>query len=448
MDEFFKIKKSIFMLIGFIKSFYVIFCSTPLKLIQNLRWLKRFESYYKKNPKMDLLLLSTSVIIVSLWLFNKFSFGDYIFVNNQIDVGQDSLVGIFPYINHLFRNKEGLSFWSFNSGMGTNMFPIILTFFVDPFTIIASVFWDSIENGFIYTHILKLICISILFYKLIILFCDNRYVALLTAVIFTFNGFLMLWGQHYYFVNKVLYFLFLLYAIELYFRNKNKYLMILALVFNLTDLYFFYQTAFFILFFLIFRNLYLEGHLKNLKNQIFKVVIDGVLSILISAVFILPSIYYFLHSPRINFTNLNLVDKIFSLQTLDYYLTLFGRFFSNNLSGDALNYFGYYNNYIVAPQLCSSLLTLLLLPQLFVLKNKNEFKALLFSSSILLITLILPFFAYLFTAFQELYYRWTYGVITLNVISLAFVLNSIIRNKGLNVKLLKFTLSFLFSDFL
>jgi uncharacterized membrane protein YfhO len=429
-------------LVIFLRSLYIRFitiCSIPFEKIENLTFSKKIFNNYKNNPKKDYVILIGVIILISVILFHKFIFGNYVLIFNQHDVSKDCIEGLYPYIYNIFKNKEGLSLWSFNSGLGNNMFPLIVSFFIDPFALIGAFFWNPIENGFIYIYILKLICIAIVFYKFILVITQNRYSALLTSIIISFNGFLMLWGQHYYFVNKILYFIILIYSLEIFLRTDKKLLLLFALVLNLTDVYFFYQNVFFIGFYLIFRNLYYKEDFRVFLIKLGEIVIIGVVALLLSSVLILPYIYVLGNGPRISTEKIELGKMIFSIQSFDYYLTLIGRLFSNNLSGNGLNYFGYFNNYMVAPQIYSGLLTILLLPQIFVIQDKQIKKALLFLFILSIVTLVFPFFAYLFTAFQELYYRWTYGIIVLNLISLAYLLKLILKEKLLNVKLLNFT---------
>ncbi len=423
---------------------FIDFCATPFEKMQTSNLKIRISNFYRNNPRKDYLFLILIVSFISLLVFHKFIFGKYVFIYNEYDVSRDCINGLYPYINHIFYNKEGLSFWSFNSGLGNNMFIILMTFFVDPFNILTSILWNPIENGFIYIHILKLICIALIFYRLILKLTQNRFVAIFTSLLFTFNGFLMLWGQHYYFVNKVLYFIILLYAIELFLDSKNRFLLIFALILNLTDVYFFYQCVFFVGFYLIFRNFYFEGNLKGILKQILSILPFGILAFLLSAFFVMPSVYILGSGPRVISGKFDTDTMVFSMQSLEYYLTLFSRFFSNNLSGDGINYFGYSRNYMVAPQVYSGLIMVLLAPQVLSVKDTKTKKALIAIVMISFITLIFPFFAYLFNAFQELYYRWTFGIIVLNVISVALILNSVFKSNELNLKILRYTFLCLF----
>ena len=428
----------------FVVSLYTIFlklCSIPFEKVDQLYSTNRVVNYYRNNPKKDYWILIGTILIISCILFRKFIFGKFVFIYDEHDVSQDNINGLYPYMYHIYKNKEGLSWWSFNSGLGNNMFPWIVTFFVsDPFLAIGSFFWNPIENGFIYSHILKLLCISVVFYKYILLLTQNRSAALLTSIILSFSGFLMLNGQQYYYVNKILLFIFLLYSLEIYVQKDKKTLLFLVLVLNLTDIYFFYQNSFFVLAYLIFKSIYNNEDFKTFFNRLYKILSLGILALLTSAVILFPYIYVLGSGPRVSTENIELGKMTFSMHPIQFYFDLIGRIFSNNLSGNGLNYF---SDYLVIPEIYSGLLTLLLLPQLFVIKNIQHKKALFFLLLFSILTLVFPFFANLFTAFQAMYFRWTYAVIIFNLIILSFILNSILKEKVLNIKLLNLTFFFL-----
>ena len=416
-------------------------CSMPFEKVDQHYSNNRVVNYYRNNPNKDYWILITTILIISCIIFRKFIFGKYVFIYDEHDVSQDNINGLYPYMYHICKNKEGLSWWSFNSGMGTNMSPWIVTFFItDPFLAIGSFFWNPIENGFIYSHILKLLCISVVFYKYILLLTQNRSSALLTSIILSFSGFLMLNGQQYYYVNKILFFILLLYSLEIYVQKDKISLLFLVLVLNLTDIYFFYQNSFFVLAYLIFKSIYNNENFKTFFIRLYKILLIGFIALLTASVILLPYIYALGSGPRVSTENIELGKMTFSIQPTQFYFDLIGRFFSNNLSGNGLNYF---SDYLVIPEIYSGLLTLLLLPQLFVIKNKQHKKALFFLLLFSVLTLVFPFFANLFTAFQAMYFRWTYAVIIFNLIILSFIINSILKEKVLNIKLLNLTFMFL-----
>ena len=431
----------------FVLSMYGLFfkmCGIPLEKSNNSKFIRKIGNYYKEHPRMDYVFLIGSIIFVSMILFYRFIFGNEVFLFSELDPNRDQICNYYPYIYHLFHHKEALSWWSFNSGMGNNMFPMINQFFLDPFNIINAIFWNPMENGFVYMLILKLICISVVFYRLALILTGNRYVSFLTALLFSFNGFIMFMGQHWFMVNKVFAFVFLLLSIEIYFKSKIKWwLLLIALTINISDIYFFIQSAFFIGVYLLFRSFLIDGTLNKIPKQVLKLSILTVVSGLLASVIILPFLAVIGNGPRLNLNHLDIGKLIFSVNDFDYYLALFGMFFSNNLNGNATNFFGWYD-FMRSPILYSGLLTLLILPQLFFMQNKNQKRALIFISLISLITVIFPFFGYLFNGFQELYFRWTYGVITFNLLSVAIILNAIYKDKTLNLSVLKITLAVLF----
>jgi uncharacterized membrane protein YfhO len=409
--------------------------------INSLRLVEKIISFWKKNTKYDLIVLSFIVISVCIFLFHKFIFGEYVFMFHERDFGSDTILNNYAVMYDIFKTKNGFSWWDFKNGLGNNNFNLFLTFVLDPFVLITMFFWDNFENGLVYVHILKLLCISLVFYKFIFLLTGSRISSFIVAVLVAFNGYVMLLGQHYFFVNKLLYFVILLYAIENFYRNDKRLLLYLAFVLNLTDIYFFYQSVFFVGIYLIFRNIYMENTIKGFRLQFFQIVKIGVVSLFISSVFILPYLNMLSNSPRINPENLSLgamAQKFFSLQTKEYYLALCSRFFSNNLSGNGINHFGYVN-YYMSPQMYSGLITLLILPQALYLKKRHEKRAIFLLIITVFISLAFPLFSYFLNAFQELYYRWTYVVIVFNLIAVSIVLKSIIVEGVLNVKAFKAT---------
>ena len=109
-----------------------------------------------------------------------------------------------------------------------------------------------------------------------------------------------------------------------------------------------------------------------------------------------------------------------------------------------MNYFGW-KGLLASPLMYSGLITLLLFPQLFFIKKRNEKRALIFIAFVSILTLAFPFFAYLLNGFQELYFRWVNGLVALNLIAIAVILNAIIKDEILNKSLLKITIPVLFS---
>jgi uncharacterized membrane protein YfhO len=437
----YKNKISLFAVALYVRFFKM--CSIPLEKANNSKFIRKIGNYYKEHPRMDYVFLVGSIILVSLILFYRFIFGNEVFMFNELDFNKDQICNYYPYLNHIFHHKDGLSFWSFNSGMGNNMFPMINQFFLDPFNIINALFWNPMENGFVYMLILKLICLSIVFYKLVLIITESRYASFLTAFLFSFNGFIMFMGQHWGMVNKVFAFIFLLYSIEIYFKSKNKWwLILLAMTIMISDFYFFFQSIFFVGFYLLFRNLYFEGDFRKIPIQAFKLSIFTIIGGLLASVIILPIISVLNDGPRLSLNNFDFGKLIFSLNDLKYYVTLCGMYFSNNLSGHGLNFFGW-NDFMRSPIVYSGLLSILLLPQFIYLKNKNHKKAILFISIISFSLVIFPFFPYLFNGFQELYFRWTYGIITFNLITTSIILKSILYDSTLNMRTLRFTVVFL-----
>ena len=417
-------------------------CEIPLEKLDKSSYKNKISTYYRNNPKMDYVFLISAISIIALVLFHKFIFGNYVFLFNSFDPNQDQICNYYPYMDHIFHDKGSLSFWSFNSGMGNNMYPM-LNQFIEPFNIINALFWNPMDNGIIYMLVLKIICISIIFYKLILHLTSNRYSAFLTAILYSYSGFLMFMGQHWGMVNKTFDFILLLYAFEIYFKSKNKWFLIIVIGVNLFDFYFFIQSVIFVGFYFIFRNLYLYGKAISNFKEVLILFIYGIVGLLLVSFIYLPILYVIFNGPRVNIESIDYGKLVFTFYSLEYFTSLFGMFFSNNLSGNSMNYFGW-KGLMASPLLYSGLICLLLFPQLFFLKIRNERRALIFIVFVSIITLSFPFFAYFLNGFQEIYFRWVYGLVALNLLGIAVILNAIYKNEILNLTVLKITISVLF----
>ena len=125
---------------------------------------------------------------------------------------------------------------------------------------------------------------------------------------------------------------------------------------------------------------------------------------------------------------------MFGLEEPLHYLTLITRFLGNDLLGNGNEYVGW-RNYLEAPLFYCGLLTLLLLPQVFVqLKGKKRLLYIAFSS-FWLVLLIFPYFRYAFYLFMGNYYKGSLSLfIPISCLFFAMqALNTIQKTKNINV---------------
>lgn len=376
--------------------------------------------------------VSLSIIfIISIILYNKFVSMSKVYIFN--DTGSDTFDSYWPFIRSLLetiRNGE-LPFWSHNMGMGTSQYATNI-FMGDPFIYLYLLFSiDLLPYLFGFMAILKINVTGYLFVKYLKYLNLKSFTIIVASILYALNGYIILWGQHYQFVNVIMFLPLLMLGFEKILREDKKIVMIIAICFlAINSYYFLYQISLFLILyatvrFLLVYSFEISRYLNILKQSL----IAYMLGIGLSAIYLIPTITYVLNSPRISG---NVSPNFFALNSLEYYFSLFSRGFSNNTLGIASSYVGTIN-YYESPILFSSILVILLIPASFISMTKRQriINGLLFSLTV--VFLILPFFATMFNAFSKIDYRWTYLIIFVNIYLITFSLEKIDEMKKNNI---------------
>ncbi len=195
------------------------------------------------------------------------------------------------------------------------------------------------------------------------------------SCLFAFNGWLMLWGQHYYFGMACVYLIILLWLVERMLAAYRKisrmechYLsvgLVVALIF-IYSVYFGYMIVVFSSVYTIMRMLYLgygdeKRILASLWRELWPVIVTVLLGMLCASVMIIPYADIVLNvSTRLEGSFIERMKQyVAALYGGDYYMTLAGRMISNNTFGIlALD-----QKYYELPQLSFSTLSLIVILQ-------------------------------------------------------------------------------------
>ena len=121
-----------------------------------------------------------------------------------IDAGSDTVHQYYPYyINEVLGIKNGiLSIWNFNYGLGSSIFNMNAWTF-DIFSILL-VFAGVISGAskiqylLVWMQILKIIIIYIISKKYMSYFLKDKISICLASYLSAMNGYIFLWGQHYF----------------------------------------------------------------------------------------------------------------------------------------------------------------------------------------------------------------------------------------------------------
>jgi uncharacterized membrane protein YfhO len=368
-------------------------------------------------------------LIVFMGIVSGVLFFDFI-VHKRLfifyDIGGDTRQSYWPMYHYIVEGiRDGtLRSWSFQMGLGTSTFTLY-SFLFDPFIILFLLFpIKYLTYGILVGAIVKIFIAGILFYLYMNLLKIKKYPAVISALVWAFNGYMMLWGQHYWFATMIVFFTFIMLALEMWLRGKRPFLFPISItIMGINSPYFLFMISLFIFFYVIFHYIFTEKFFK-IKELFFRLVrFFGAYFIGLgaSAVVFLPVSYLILSSPRTSGAFFD--GKFLHLATYIEYISMFLRLFSNNTLGVGLSYFGSIN-YYEGPLLSTSLLFIILLPQLLFVKAtlKNKIGWIL-AIVLCLVLLIFPFFSTLFSAFSSFNYRWNFLLIFLNVLTIGYMLH-------------------------
>jgi hypothetical protein len=361
---------------------------------------------------LALLVIMGTVVLFPFLTFQKV----YLFK----DIGSDTINAFYPQLLHTadYIREWGIPRWSFNQGLGQNIFPGGLENpFVWPLLALGR---DYMAYGIAYVELLKIVLSGWIFFHYLRLLPLSRYVSAVGAVLYAFSGYMIIgtgwWLNH---SGLVVSFAFLLFAFEKGFLKKS-WVWFPPAIALASGPYF----AFFVLFFIVYACIrYLDqtplrrgsGTFSALIQYIagfiqfsFRLAMWGLLGLCMNAFFLLGWIGRVLQSPRVS-GGFSYADQLkntplFSLASKEEYLTILARWFSNDLvgCGDA---FAGWRNYLEAPAFYCGLITLLLLPQIIFVRPIRRKIA---SLSLLLVwapVLLFPHFRYAFYLYSGNYYK-------------------------------------------
>ena len=348
------------------------------------------------------------ITIVGIFIFSDFVFQEKLFLFK--DIGSDTLNGVWPYhyLHAKYMHTTGIPQWSFQEGMGQNIFSRWLR---DPFQIITYLFGTSvIPKIFIYIELLKIILAGWVFYFFLRMWTLSPLSSTLGALMFAYSGFMIIGACWYLFTYEGLMMALLLWGFEKLYQEKNGWWFFLSItgiaVSMPFDLYLF-GTFFSI--YIVFR-LWIDKNFdrQSLKPLFFRLMLFGIAGILIAGPFFTETLHLLLNSPRGSSENSSVAyfasQPMFRLIDKLQFGTFIMRQFSSDLMGSGTQFSGWYN-FLEAPVSYSSILSLILLPFCFIYSDKHERKVFLTLLILWFFTLIFPYFRTLIWAFTGEYYR-------------------------------------------
>jgi len=332
--------------------------------------------------KRNLIILWCATLISCLIIFHRFIFGSEFPIFK--DVGSDTLQQYLAHyntiINHL-RNGN-LSLWDFNNGFGTSMFSLNL---FHPFlwliylagTILGPM---RVPMLLVYFQIGQILLAVTAAYFYLNEFSFSNKSKCIAAYLFGFNGYLLIWGQHYQFGFYVVMLPILLLLVEKALKKKGaRFLLALAVFFLvISGVYMTYMSLLMVGIYLLLRIFFMDDIPFKQKVRLFLVNCGSILVGLgMAMISFLPNAYYILNiSSRLETSDSVIIRfiKNLGLFSSKYYALAFNRLFSSGFY-DFNSYNNTSNNYYEAPVLCFSVLFVILLMQyLFTIHRQNTSK--------------------------------------------------------------------------
>ncbi|MGZ8173662.1 MULTISPECIES: YfhO family protein [Methylobacter] len=359
------------------------------------------------NPKLAFVICIFITALISAWAFR-----DVLLLNKLyifLDVGSDSFAIGLPhllYISNLLK-AGAIPLWSHGIGNGQSTLALNHTIF-DPFNWVL--FFTPTEKMLPMIGYIVWVKSSVaagIFFTLCRRINLSNYTSIIGGIIYGLNGYLILWGQHYFFALAVIYYPLLLLGLEFWLRDRKASLFLGTMfLIAIWSYYFLYMMSIFLLPYLLIRVFTQDLLRSQAIRHCFEFTALYLLGIGLAAFIFVPSVFVALDSPRIGS---QFADIPFLMKS-EYYLSLVSRFFSAHFKVGNHHFYDWWNIYEL-PNVYCSVLALLLLPVACLNYPQAKRKFLNWTIISIVFALIFPVFGLFANAFSYISYRWTFAII-------------------------------------
>lgn len=383
-----------------------------------------------------------------------FLFWDFLF-NGQFpvfkDIGSDTIQQyIMQYATIIHHIQEGnFTFWDFDNGFGMNMMGLNI---FNPFLMIIYALGTLLGPSRIPGMLIYLIILEIFLAGTVMYFYLSEFnisdtgftesAKCIASYIYAFNGYMLVWGQHYQFGAYVIFLPLLLLFIERMIKAKKFHFLlpVLVAVMSMCSVYMTYMALLFTGIYLVFRTAMLKRSEPYARILLFSKCCGGILlGIGMGMAVFLPGVYYLLNiSSRLD-SDISIFTAFLSYfrpYPKKFYITSIYRLFATNYQGTASMYVGG-ANYYEAPVYFVTLLGFILLVQfLFTIhrqKTEAKNKVLLYLTvPVFLFFFFVPAGACMFNAFAYPMSRHTFTLMPVLTLMIAYMLDQIFVKKQLS----------------
>ena len=375
-----------------------------------------------KAMSKNLLVLAFLISMIFLILYHKPIFsGNW---NAYSDTGRDTVDQYIPMTAY-----DSRSFWEGENGQYSLMFglgksndfqwgkyfnPVNL-----PLIILGT---TNLRVALLISTYLKFLFIGIFGWFFFRRLVKHDGVTTVCALLWTYCGYNVLWGQHYQFLTNSLVFTVFLLGLQLILDNDRKKILspLAFLPLAATSYLTFYQACFFALFYGVTYLWFMKKSPIEIAKTAGFFALGCVIALGMGGVYIFPSLMSFTSSTRVNnVSNVNL-SGFYSKKIIGTFLA---RFLSNDTMGIAWNYTGPLN-YYEAVMLAVSALTVFSMSWLIQTKYRKRVCSL---AAFSLVCLCLPIVSHIL-GFKATLHRWTYLIVILEVILIGYGIREAVQS--------------------
>ncbi len=406
-----------------------------------LQALSKTKNYIAKRP---LIVLSALMVATSFIVFKDFLLCREIFIYS--DIGSDTRNVYYPFFMAMQEKLETLDFsmWDFSYGLGTNILGR-QTDVTSPFVWLTLIFGkNAIKYLLPFSQVLKLFVSGYLCYFYLSSFNFSSSSKVIASYVFAFNGFTMLWGQHYFFATAPICAVFVLFGIERALKHRNGYIWLIISVFcvAVSSYYFAYMILIMAAIYALFRiiSIYSKSEFVPAVKRCGALLASVFLGIGMSAAIFIPCVYLILTTSARVGGEVAIFDVLLSYFKAPRYddamvREIVSRFFSNNLNGAGKPSGGL--NYYESPQFFFSVffvsfIFIFLLNILLDRKESAKTKVLKLASVFIIAALIFhPLMSVILNGFVTDFFRYTFILMPIFALLFADTLDKLI-NGGLS----------------
>ena len=399
----------------------------------------------KKARQIHPLWILTAMMLAGcIFVFHNYIFGNETMVFG--DVGSDTKQQYIMWYNGVAnRLRSGtFSLWDFHSGLGVNQIDLNLT---GPFTLLIYFLgWlfgpDKIAYFMVWVQILKVFCAGYACWLMLSVTDYDPYSKVIASFLYAFNGYLMVWGQHYMMGSVVVFLPILVWSVEKTMKNR-RYLPAVAAssaLVILNSYYHGYMCIVSVAVYVTIRTLLFEP--GSFKQRFMLFLEEGMamgFGLLMAAINLVPSLATLGDTNRLD-SNVSLFSKVVSNMTLwgkEYYRTLIYRFFGNNLQGAGNEFLGDLNYYEAPSLFFSALLVILLIQYIFLIHRQKQSVrqklAQYLGIAIGIFILVIQTGSLVFNGFAYAFSRHTFVLLPYFAMICAWALTGLIRERQLSI---------------